>query len=294
MTIVETALQRARELVSRPPAPGEFSVAHTIARPGPQVAAVADIQPHLKIRAKSLPVDVEACRENRLLLDSSDERDAGIVAAYRMLRTRILHRVRAKKWTTIGITSAGPNDGKTLTALNLCFSLAREKNSEVVLLDLDMRNPSVCRSLGVQPVRELRDFFERSSETQDLFFSVGVDNLILAGQNTPTGMASELLGSTRFEDLTSHIRQSTSNPIVIVDLPPVLVTDDALVLAPRLDALLLVASEGRTDRADLQKATDLLSEFSMLGLVLNRSTERSSSYGYGYGYGSGYGTKSKK
>jgi Mrp family chromosome partitioning ATPase len=209
-----------------------------------------------------------------------------------MLRTRILHRVRAKKWVTIGVTSAGPNEGKTLTALNLSFSLAREKNSEVVVLDLDMRNPSVCRTLGVEAPVPLRDFFEQeNADPQDLFFSIGAENLVLAGQSIPTDQSSELLASNRFEELMAYIRQSTVNPIVLIDLPPVLSADDALVLAPRLDALLLVTAEGVTDRADLQKATELLSEFSLAGVVLNRSSERSASYSYGYG--ANYGAKKR-
>jgi Mrp family chromosome partitioning ATPase len=137
--------------------------------------------------------------------------------------------------------------------------------------------------LGVNPPKQLREFFETQTDTQDLFFSIGVDNLLLAGQTAATDQASELLASNRFEELMGYIRQSTANPIVLIDLPPVLVTDDALVLAPRLDALLVVASVGKTGRTDLQKAVELLSEFPLAGLVLNRSVEQSANYAYGYG-----------
>lgn len=291
MTIVESALQRARELVTRPSAVGEFSAAPAMSRSHAQAVPAANVQPQMRIRPRALQLDSSVIRDNRLLIDTSDERDGAAVAAYRMLRTRILHRVRAKKWVTIGITSAGPNEGKTLTALNLSLSLAREKNSEVVVLDLDMRNPSVCKTLGVEPPVELREYFEKPLDAQDLFFSIGAENLVLAGQSSATDQSSELLASNRFEELVTYIRQSTVNPIVLIDLPPVLSADDALVLAPRLDALLLVTAEGFTDRKDLQKATELLSEFSLAGIVLNRSTERSASYSYGYG--ANYGSKSR-
>jgi Mrp family chromosome partitioning ATPase len=199
-----------------------------------------------------------------------------------MLRTRLLHRIRQQKWTTIGITSTAPEEGKTLTALNLSFSLAREKNSEIILLDLDMRNPSICKALDLTPPRELRDFFEQPSAPDDLFFSIGVDNLALAGQNTSTAQASELLASSRFEDLVNYIKDTTVNPIVLIDLPPLLSTDDVLVLAPRLDAVLLVVAEGKTERGALDKATELLSEFPLAGVVLNQSRARGGSYAYGY------------
>jgi capsular exopolysaccharide synthesis family protein len=285
MTIVETAMERARELTNGvAPSTGNAPILAPVHRPAPVAPALIGTQPHTPIKAKRLHIDARTCRENRLLLSATDEGgDGAAVAAYRMLRTRILHRIRARKWVTIGVTSAGPNEGKTLTALNLSFSLARERNSEVVLLDLDMRNPSICKMLDVEPPRELRHFFESPSDPKDLFFSIGVENLLIAGHTSASEHASELLASTRFEDLVSHVRQSTANPIVLIDLPPVLSTDDALVLAPRLDALLLVVAEGKTDRGDLQRATELLSEFSVAGLVLNQSSGGTGRYAYGYG-----------
>lgn len=288
MTIVESALERARELGNG--VPPRTVMPRTMPTPVPTMpAATPAYIPKTRLRSQALQLDVNACRENRLLL-APTEHDEGAVAAYRMLRTRMLHRIRAQKWTTIGITSTAPDDGKTLTALNLSFSLAREKNSEVVLLDLDMRNPSICSMLNVTPPRELRDFFEQPSTPDDLFFSIGVENLSIAGQNTSTQQASELLASSRFEELIAHVKESTVNPIVLIDLPPVLSTDDVLVLAPRLDALLLVVAEGKTARGALDKATELLSEFQLAGVVLNQSRDRS---GYAYGYDAGYGSSAR-
>jgi Mrp family chromosome partitioning ATPase len=150
-----------------------------------------------------------------------------------------------------------------------------------------MRNPSVYRTLGVQPPRQLRDYFEKGVDPQELFGSIGVENLIVAGNTVPSDNASELLASSRFEDLVSFVKTGTVNPVVLIDLPPVLATDDALVIAPRVDAILIVASEGNTGRTNLERAINLLSEFRIAGVVLNRSTE--SSKEYGYGYGSNYG-----
>ena len=279
MTIIESAIERARELTHGVP-PASATPLHA---PHMQRASIATLQPHTRIHPRHVQLNREACRESRLLLSATEDEDAnGAVAAYRMLRTRILHRIRAQRWTTIGVTSTGPGDGKTLTALNLSFSLAREKNSDVILLDLDMRNPSICRALHVQPPRELREFFEGASAPDDLFFSIGIDHLMIASQVAASAQASELLANMRFEELVAYVRQNTVNPIVLIDLPPVLSTDDALVLAPRIDALLLVVSEGLTDRAELERATELLSEFKLAGVVMNQSSESISHYGYGY------------
>ncbi|HET9388627.1 MAG TPA: CpsD/CapB family tyrosine-protein kinase [Steroidobacteraceae bacterium] len=285
MTIIESALERAKALKTGRPAMHSPAAPAAVHRPSRRINDGP--APAVLFQPQRVTLDTRTARENRLLLSSSVQEDRPAIAAYGMLRTRLLHRARAKGWTTIGITSPAPQDGKSLTALNLAFSLAREQNSTVALIDLDMRNPSTCRCLGIEPPVELRDFFEQKGPSpQDLFMSVGVDNLILAGNITATNLASELLASTRLEELLEFVKKSITSPLILVDLPPLLSPDDALVVAPRIDALLLVASEGVTPISELQRAVQLMSEFPIAGLVFNRSSETGAQYAYGYGYGS--------
>jgi protein-tyrosine kinase len=283
MSIIERALDKNRGVKSA--AARRDNEAKKADRVLIRTDRAAAIDPRLRIKAVPVALDPQFCRERRVLIQQGDEgRGDSAVAAYRMLRTRLLHRARLNQWATIGITSAGPNDGKTLTAVNLAFSLAREKSREIVLLDMDMRKPNVFRTLGVEPRRELRDYLEQGGDTQGMFLSVGNDNLLISGSTTPTDQASELLSSARFDQLLRDLKQGAVDPIVVIDLPPVLATDDALVVAPKIDAFLVVASEGLTSRADLGKAMNLLSEFPMAGLVLNRAVETAPGYGYGYEY----------
>jgi len=279
MSIIERAIQKSREGKPSSARRASESKANVTDERIQQAAA---IESAVRIRSVPVSVDLDACRERRVLLQGGDDGDGTAVAAYRMLRTRFLHRVRAKQWTTIAITSAGPNDGKTLTALNLACSMAREKSREIVLLDMDMRNPSVFRALGIEPKRELRDYLENGNGTNGIFVSVSSDNLLIAGSVRPTHQASELLASPRFDQLIGDLKRGTVNPIVLIDLPPVLVTDDALVIAPKIDAFLVVASEGLTGRAELTKALNVLAEFPIAGLVLNRAIETTPGYDYRY------------
>jgi protein-tyrosine kinase len=272
MTIIERALEK-----HRPTASGALGVNKRV-----RTSQAPAIDPALRIPRTIATIDRDLCRERRLLVWSETDEDKTYVAAYRMLRTRLLQRARTNHWTTIAVTSAGPNDGKTLTAINLALSLARDKSRDIVLLDMDMRNPSVCRALGVPPTHELRDFLEHGINSQDLFFSFTSENLLIAGSVAPTENASELLSGARFDELLEIIKRGAADPIVLIDLPPVLVTDDALVVAPKIDAVLVVASEGLTDRADLAKALDLLAEFPLAGVVLNRAAESSPDYNYAY------------
>jgi protein-tyrosine kinase len=291
MTIIEAALEKTKALRgSRPERPEPQGQPATGTRADTNARRVNDtvplVPPSTQIVAHRVAFDRERARENRVLLSSSVPADRGVIAAYGMLRTRILHRARANGWQTIGVTSAAPQDGKSLTAVNLALSLAREKNSLIVLLDLDMHNPSVCRTLGITPSTELRQFFEYGVETPaDLFMSIGIDNLLIAGNVAPTENSAELLASSRLEELLTFIRKSTTSPVILIDLPPVLSPEDTLVVAPRIDSVVLVASEGKTPRAELQKAGELLADFRVIGMVLNRSSETVQGYGYGYGYG---------
>jgi capsular exopolysaccharide synthesis family protein len=298
MTIIEAALEKTKALRGHRPEPlnPPGGVQHDYSRRAADRAPAdrandtipAAVAPSTQIQPHRVAFDPETARENRLLLSASLPEDHGTIAAYGMLRTRILHRTRANNWRTVGLTSAAPQDGKSLTAVNLALSLAREKNSSVVLLDLDMRNPSVCRTLGITPPTELRDFFEGRVDTpEDLFMSIGIDNLLVAGNVTATDNSAELLASAKLEELLDFIRRTTTNPLILIDLPPVLSPDDTLVVAPRIDSLVLVACEGKTPRADIQRAGELLADFPIVGLVLNRSSESVQGYGYGYGYGQG-------
>lgn len=211
--------------------------------------------------------------------------DEGVVASYRMIRTRLLHTIRTNNLTSIAITSPGAGEGKSVSSLNIALTLARDASTNVFLLDLDMRNPSICRYLGVQPSCELISYFAEGASAQDVFFSIGPENLAIAGSVTTSQAASELIGSDRLEALIHHIRAVASNPIVLIDLPPVLVTDEALLIAPRVDAMLLVVAEGYTRRDSLEQARNLLAEFNFAGVILNRSSSASASSGYYYNYG---------
>ena len=248
----------------------------TLANEFPEVAAPSIPQPVVRRRV-AFPVlqyDALKCSANRILMPDVDPKLANTASpAYRMLRTRLLQRCRASGWSAIAVTSPGPGEGKTTTALNLALTIARERINEVFLLDLDMRNPSLCKYIGVTPQADVTDYFRGEIAAEEIMFTVGVDNLTLAGSLSTTPNASELLASNKLQELIAFIKDTTSNPLILLDLPPVANTDDALVVAPRVDSTILVVAEGRTNRGHLQRALDLLADFTMAGVVLNRAME---------------------
>jgi len=293
MSIVD-ALQRAKILgkekqaesrASRSSTHAKRSQDESPARTSQSTAPEPRLPPAEVVKFPRLAYDLEACVDNHILVPDAEARllQAGS-PAYRMLRARILQRCRTNQWSILALTSPGPGEGKSVTAINLALSIAREGNHDVFLIDIDMRNPSICGYLGVDARAEVVNFFAGTATPADIFFTIGVDNLTIAGGFTPTNRASEMLASNKLEELCDYIRRVSSNPLVILDLPPVVNTDDALVVAPRVDSTVLVVSEGRTKREGLSRALEVLSEFPLAGIILNRTSESVSSEYYGGKY----------
>jgi Mrp family chromosome partitioning ATPase len=283
MTIQE-ALEKAKQLSRERAVFATEPVARTAGlalrrRESDGHAAVAPSMPLRKLHAERLSYERRRCIANRVLIpEASGGFDNNAAAAYRILRARVLQRLRARQWTSVGVTSPGPGDGKTVTALNVAIAIAREKNSDVFLLDLDMRNPSLCQTLGVEPREELVRYFNGEARAEDVFFSVGIEHLTLAGSLASSEQSSELLANGRLAELLDFIGSASANPLVIVDLPPTLSTDDVLVAGPQVDALLVVVNEGKTRRDGLARTLEVLGEFTVAGIVLNRSSEAVTDY----------------
>ena len=273
---IEAAIQRARKLHKESEAVWAASSNRV------PTSAAAMLSPSARDR-QSLSMDMlpqvtmkpGVARGNRVL--GRVEGAHGGQSEYRMLRTRLMQRMRSNKWQILGISAAGEGEGKTLTAINLAISIAAEVGQEALLLELDLRRPGIHEILGISTpeFKSVSDYLQdESTELKDLLFSPGIERLGCALCSAPLDRASDLLASARGRQLFSELRQQLlPQTIIVVDLPPLLSTDDALVVAPMMDALLFVVAEGQTRRSDLAEANTLLQEFNVIGTVLNKSVE---------------------
>jgi protein-tyrosine kinase len=213
---------------------------------------------------------------SRLVLSGPGHEDPVIADKYRLLRTQLLKRMLANGWTKLGITSAGPKAGKTLTAINLALSIARGGNQRVVLIDADLRKSSTADDLGLDGSIGLIDYLTTDLTLEAVAVSPSeLPNLmIVPGRRVDISESTpEILRSAKMTDLLTRVN-GTEPVITVVDLPPVVVGDDVITVATHLDAVLLVIEEGGTDVDELKKAADLLADFNLLGSVLNKSTEK--------------------
>jgi protein-tyrosine kinase len=218
-----------------------------------------------------LPVNWTDLKERRVIA-TGDTQAAG--HAYRMLRTQVLQRARGHGLSTLGVVSAVNGEGKTLTAVNLALSLAAEPNQSVLLLDLDLRRPAVARTLGLAAQRGLESWFGGDEPTRNVCYGIeGVERFYVLPTMAPVMGSSEVLAGIGTRKLFNELKGRDPGRMLIVDLPPVLLSDDALMVAPLLDAVVLVVNERRTKREDVVRVVELLGNTRIVGTVLNRSSE---------------------
>lgn len=198
--------------------------------------------------------------------------------AFDILRTKVLKAMRSRGWSTLAVTSPTEACGKTTVAVNLAFSMAHQMPSEVVLVDFDLRHPQVGAYLGIEPAGDLGAFLEGRGPLETHLVTSGGAQLRVVSNQGARQNATELLGKVRVEELVGDLRGDHYSRIGVFDLPPLLGTDDALAILPRIDCVLLVVGERWTRKADVSEALSLLSGASLLGAVLNQSRAKLKSY----------------
>lgn len=201
-------------------------------------------------------------------------------AAFRMLRTQILQRMEENRWSSLAVLSPSAADGKTTTAINLAVSLAADLSHTVLLVDCDLRRPSVASSLGLAPEYGLNDVLSgKASVDQCLYHPEGFERLVVLPARGVLENSSEALSGPRGRDLVAELRARYPERLLVFDLPPILEADDALALMPMIDCGLLVVAEGGTRRESVIRCMELLRKTPIVGTVLNRATAVSTAYG---------------
>jgi protein-tyrosine kinase len=284
-----TELTALREEPLELPVPYEEPSAPHLAAP-PELAAPQGQAPSLErpLRRPGLPTAVVYTRtkvfspvpghleRNRIL--RSDDSDSA-ASAYRMLRTQVLQRLDAHGWRSLAIFSPGANDGKTTTAINLAVSLAGDRLHTVLLVDFDLKHPSLAASLGLDPEFGVDDALTGKAPLEDcLYHPEGFNRLVVLPARAGLGNSSEILAGPRSRELVAELRSRYPERVIIYDLPPVLTADDALSFAPLVECGLVVAAEGRTRRNDLVRTIELLNKTPLVGTVLNRAADAPSGY----------------
>jgi protein-tyrosine kinase len=192
--------------------------------------------------------------------------------AYKILRTQVLQRLHERGWNSLAITSPGISEGKTLTAINLAISLAMEVNYTVLLVDADLRHPSVHSYFDIEAEYGLSDYLTTDKPLSELLVHPeGISGFVILPGGKPLTNSAEMLNSPKMVRLVEDLKTRYPSRIVLFDLPPLLSAADALAFSPYVDAALLVLEEGKTQSEDARRAIDLLDPEKVIGTVLNKS-----------------------
>ena len=191
---------------------------------------------------------------------------------FRMLRTKVVQQMGRAGINTLAVSSPRYGDGKTTIALNLALSLAMDVNHTVLLVDLDLRNPSLHTCLGLTPKTGINDYLERGTPIQSCLVHPGFERIVVLPASRTLDRSSEALAMPKMVSLVEELKTRYPDRLVIFDMPPLLTQDDTIAFLPNVDGVLLVVKEGETAREDLRRSVHLLGD-SLLGTVINYSTE---------------------
>jgi protein-tyrosine kinase len=192
-------------------------------------------------------------------------------AVFRMLRTQILQKMRTNDWQTLAITSPTAGEGKSLVSANLAVAMAMELNQTVLLVDMDMRNPSIKEYFSLDIKKGLRNYLEEDLVLSDVLVNPGVNGMVILPGVGRAENSAELLSSPKMAHLVEDLKAQYNSRMIIFDVPPIMQTDDVLLASNYFDCTLLVLEDGKNKEAEIIKSMQLLENHNLIGTVLNKS-----------------------
>jgi protein-tyrosine kinase len=186
---------------------------------------------------------------------------------YRTLRTQLFHAAERQPTQIVIVTSAVAGEGKTATALNLALAIAQSKEKRVLIVDGDLRHPTIAPYLGLRARPGLDEVLKGGGEWLENVFCLQEPDLCVLPVNREVANPTELLSSERLPDLFNQLREHFD--FIIVDSPPLMPFADARLLANHADGIILVVRAELAPYETVAKAIELLPAERMLGVVLN-------------------------
>lgn len=254
---------------------------------------------HQALAATPPPPMVERCKTEESPSGKWDERlfksvneDIYMTEVFKTLRSRILHPWnKGTAPQTIMVTSAIPKEGKSFVTANLGISLAQAMDKHVLLVDCDLRKPSLATMFGLEYKVGLVNYLRDNVELSDLIMKTSIRKLRILASGKPPVNPAELLGSSRMQSLVKELSERYKDRIIIFDTPPMLVAAESAVLANHVDTVIIVARHGRSGKAQIKKLIDTIGTEKILGIAFNANNisymEKNILKGYGY-YNHGY------
>lgn len=240
-------------------------------RPNQGALAVANDAANKELPVPQLapvPLGEAALEKHRII----GHRESATARRFDILRTEVLQEMDKNGWQFLGVTSPTAGCGKSTVACNLAMSLGRLVGRPPLLVDLDIRKPSVARYLGLRCELGIVDVLKEKADLAQVVknVSAGPASLAVLPAKGETRHSSDLLVSDSMTALLQVVKREYRNRIVIFDLPSVLAGDDVSAILPRLDALILVTGADRSKIADIQECRRVLERSPVIRVVVNK------------------------
>jgi len=232
------------------------------------------------VRAKEVRLSSEHLEAHRIISHNvMDPRSK----SFDILRTQVLQAMDQRNWQFVAVTSPTTGCGKTVTAINLALSIARQPERSALLIDMDFQRPQVGRCLGMKCQQGLLGVLEGRTALPDALVQArfgGEYNLMVLPAEASRVNSSELVGSRALRTTLQEIKEKFASRIVIIDMPPTLSSDDVISILPQIDCVLLVAAVGISTLHELKECNKLLQSSEIIRFVLNKASEPTTKYYY--------------
>ncbi|MFO7740455.1 MAG: hypothetical protein R6V46_18395 [Desulfatiglandaceae bacterium] len=224
-------------------------------------------RPPVYTESKKIQVDENHLRTNACVCIDPE---AVALDFYKVLRTKIEQAARPRGWNTVMITSPFDENGRTMVAVNLALTFAKAYNQTVMLVDCDLRRQGIREVLCIESDSGLVDYLLDEKPLKDAIVWPGIEKMTLISGGRTIHDSTELLGSERMRALVHEMKGRYSDRYVLFAAPPILVGADALSLAPLVDCIVMVVTEGKSSMRDVRKAIGMLPQEKFLGFVMTK------------------------
>ncbi len=220
---------------------------------------------------KKIEIDTNMLKKRKIV---SLFQEDNVCDQMRILYTQVLNKLEAIGGNSLLITSPNPKEGKTTIAINMAVSISFKLDRTVLLIDANLRNPSVHKFMGITGCAGLDKYLLGDSGIDDILINPGIDKMVIMPGGSSLVNSSELLDSPRMEALAREVKSRYQDRIIIFDCSSLLTSADPLILSGYVDGILLVVESEKTSAADVKKAIELLQGKQVIGTVLNKSKEK--------------------
>lgn len=195
--------------------------------------------------------------------------------SFDILRTQVLQSMDVKDWQVLAVTSPTAGCGKSVTAINLALSIARQPMRSVLLVDMDLQKPKIGSYLGIPCEHGVLSVIEGRTALSDAIVQASIGQQRFLAMPTEGGVhdSSECISSDAMRRMLQAIRGANRSRTIIIDLPPMLSSDDVMAFLPQIDCVLLVAAVGASTKADIEACSGQLQSTEVVRLVLNKVSE---------------------